>query len=207
MYLSRFFPISQLDIDTSMLLDSLGDSEVHVSDEGSSELLHRLINSGAKYMKFDPTHMDGIPRLSADQWSTTEDIEKERLQLHSSLEQKERASKKEGESGEQDGNADEEEEDLDERYGGPVQENLSGHVSFTLSLLERLCNAINDSSGNTALQMDVVTAMNDVRELRAEKLVLSDRIIKLNAEIIDLSAKVRLAETERQRSPASWTKI
>ncbi len=183
-----------------MLLDSLGDSDVHVSDEGSSELLHRLINPGAKYMKFDPTHMDGIPRLNADQWSTTEDIEKERQQLHASMEQKEHACKREGENGEQDANANEEEEDLDERYGGPVQENLSGHVSFTLSLLERLCNAINDSSGNTALQMDVVTAMNDMRELRAEKLVLSDRIIKLNAEIIDLSAKVRLAETERLRA-------
>lgn len=189
----------QLDIDTSMLLDSLGDTDVHVSDEGSSELLHRLVNTGAKYMKFDPTHMEGVPKLSADQWSTAEDVEKERLRLHSVVTQREDRSNSESDNNDLDGkNADK--EDLDEKYGGPVEENLSGHVSFTLSLLERLCNAINDSSGNTALQVDTVNAMNDVRELRAERLILSDRITKLTAEILDLSAKVRLAETERLRA-------
>jgi len=187
-----------------MLLDSLGDSEVQVSDEGSSELLHRLVNTGVKYMKFDPTHMEGIPTLNADQWSTMEDIEKERVRLHSAVQQKEGRSNSESDNNEHEHERQRPDEDnLDEKYGGPVEENLSGHVSFTMSLLERLCNAINDASGNTALQVDAVSAMNSMRELRAERLILSDRITKLTAEIIDLSAKVRIAETERIRAEAS----
>lgn len=189
----------QLDIDTSMLLDSLGDSEVQVSDEGSSELLHRLVSTGVKYMKFDPTHMEGIPTMNADQWSTMEDIEKERIRLHSAVAQKDGRSNSESDNNEHDKQRPEE-DSLDEKYGGPVEENLSGHVSFTMSLLERLCNAINDASGNTALQVDAVSAMNSMRELRAERLILSDRITKLTAEIIDLSARVRIAETERLRA-------
>jgi hypothetical protein len=184
----------QLDIDTSMLLDSLGDSEAHVSDEGSSELLHRLVNAGMRYMKVDPTNADSISRLSADQWTSAQDVEKQRQQLQTEL--KERESEKEHHSNRSESIT---EEDLNERYGGSVDENLAAHVSFTLSLLERLCNAINDSGGAT-LQVDTVNALNEMRELRAEKLVLSDRITKLTSELIDLSAKVRIAETERLRA-------
>lgn len=180
------FEYSQLDIDTSMLLDSLGDSEVHVSDEGCSELLHRLLKTGERFIKVDPTHIDGIPKITADMWSSTEDVEKERQRCQEQLKESTPAEEAE-------------DENLDAKYGGPVDENLAAHVSFTLSLLERLCNAINDSSGNN-LQVDAVNALNEMRQLRAEKLLLTDRITKLSSEMVDASAKLRLAETEKIRA-------
>jgi hypothetical protein len=173
-----------------MLLDSLGDSEAKVNDDGSSELLHRLVNAGSRYLKIDPTQVDGVPHVNADQWSSREEVEKQRLQAHVELKERE---------AEQLSSESLSEEDLNETYGGSVDENLAAHVSFTLSLLERLCNAINESSG-TALQMDAVNSINEIRELRAEKLVLTDRITKLTSEIVDLSAKVRLAEADRWRA-------
>lgn len=176
-----------------MLLDSLGDSEVQVSDEGCSELLHRLLKTGERFTKIDPTHIDSIPKISADQWSSMEEVEKERQRCQEQVKEAFTAAAAAAAEG------DEEEENLDEKYGGPVDENLAAHVSFTLSLLERLCNAINDSSGNS-LQVDAVNALNEMRELRAEKLLLTDRITKLSSEIIDVSAKLRLAETEKLRA-------
>jgi hypothetical protein len=177
-----------------MLLDSLGDSEAKVNDDGSSELLHRLVNAGSRYLKIDPTQVDGVPHVNADQWSSREDVEKQRLQSH--VELKEREADREQRSNRSESLS---EEDLNETYGGSVDENLAAHVSFTLSLLERLCNAINESGG-TALQVDAVNSINEIRELRAEKLVLTDRITKLTSEIVDLSAKVRLAEADRWRA-------
>ena len=178
-----------------MLLDSLGDRDARVSDEGSSELLHRLVNAGARYMRLDPTHADCIPRINADQWSSKEEVEKERLRLQNEILEKENPERERRESRSESISEDE----LNERYGGTVDENLSAHVSFTLSLLERLCNAINDSN-STSLQIDSVNSLNEMRQLRAEKLLLSDRITKLSAELIDLSAKLRLIETDKLRT-------
>lgn len=176
-----------------MLLDSLGDSEAKVSDDGSSELLHRLVHAGTRFLRVDPTQTDGVPHVIADQWSSREEVEKQRLQLHSELKERERESQQSNHSEIMN------EEDLNETYGGSVDDNLAAHVSFTLSLLERLCNAINESGG-AGLQVEAVNAINEMRELRAEKLVLTDRITKLTAEIVDLSAKARLAEAERWRA-------
>ena len=41
---------------------------------------------------------------------------------------------------------------MNAQFGGTIAENLSAHASFTLSLLERLCNAINESGSNGAIQ-------------------------------------------------------
>jgi hypothetical protein len=216
-----FVAFVQLDIDTSMLLDSLGDSEVTVSEEGCSELLHRLVTTGARLLKLDPTDSSNVPRLQeADQWSTAETIEKEKESLQAKLVSDQatasRKALKEEESctgnGEQgmevaeekcDNEDDGEGEDLDVKYGGPVDDNIAAHVSFTMSLLERLCNAINESSGETPLQIDMVNAMATIRQLRADKLLLSDRIVTLSNEIIELSAKHRVAENEKIRAERS----
>ena len=199
-----------------MLLDSLGDSEVNITDEGCSELLHRLVTTGLRSMKIDPTQTDetgsnasananasaGMKlKLTADQWTSVQDIEKERVRLQSQIASDLSAESKDGKQGndQQEGADEEEEESLDQKYGGRVDENLSAHVSFTLSLLERLCNAINESAGAT-VQIDTVNAMNELRQLRSAKLLLTDRVIKLSTEIVDMSAKLRIAENEKIRA-------
>ena len=189
---------------------------MNITDEGCSELLHRLVTTGLRSMKIDPTQTDetgsnasananasaGMKlKLTADQWTSVQDIEKERVRLQSQIASDLSAESKDGKQGndQQEGADEEEEESLDQKYGGRVDENLSAHVSFTLSLLERLCNAINESAGAT-VQIDTVNAMNELRQLRSAKLLLTDRVIKLSTEIVDMSAKLRIAENEKIRA-------
>ena len=261
-----------------MLLDSLGDSDVGVSDEGCSELLHRLITTGSKYMYLDPTNIDHVPDIEADEWTSKEDIAKQRedlvssiMESNSSTEQKIKKMKAGGDrnrntsskrvrevegaaagedaasrhggdenagSGEamqieeneskdaateQDSSRREEkvgsgkeadkdrdgtgEEDVDEgddaaddqyeaQAQAQVEENLRAHVSFTLSLLERLCTAISECE-EVNIQIDSVNALSDIRDLRAERLFLSDKIAKLSVELVDLRAQLRRTENDK----------
>jgi hypothetical protein len=75
----------------------------------------------------DPTDLSNIPSLSVDQWSSNEEIEHNRMSIENSITARRS-------------------EDLDVEFGGMIGDNLVAHSSFTLALLERLCNAINDIS-------------------------------------------------------------
>lgn len=164
-----------------MLLDSLGDSEIEVPDGGSSELLVRLLHSGSQFIRMEPTDTDSIPKLDVDQWSSSEEIELERSTLESKLAENRR--------------------NLDAQFGGVVDDNLAAHASFTLSLLERLCNAINEGSGaNAFASADQLNAVAQLKEYHAEKLMLNDRITKLTAEIVGLNAKLKICENEKLRT-------
>lgn len=164
-----------------MLLDSLGDSEVDVPDNGTSELLHRVLYAGSAYTSMDAINLDSIPKLDVDQWSSNEEIEQEKNRLESIVNE----------------NA----HNMNALFGGTVAENLSAHASFTLSLLERLCNAINECSSNGSIQNpEQSEKIAKMKEYHAEKLLLNDRIAKLTAELVSTSAKLKISENEKLRA-------
>jgi hypothetical protein len=178
-----------------MLLDSLGDSEVKISDEGCNELLQRLLGSTAapRFMRIDPTNFDDVPPLAVDQWSSTDDIEREKNRLLAHIESASIESKAEKTHY---SNGGDEVPAMDYLFGGPIDENLAAHVTFTLSLLERLCNAINES-GEVNFAVSEANLMSEMRDLRAEKLLLTDRITKLVSEVIHLRSRLVLVENEK----------
>lgn len=177
-----------------MLLDSLGDSEVKISDEGCNELLQRLLSSTAtpRFMRIDPT-FDDVPPLAVDQWSSTDDIEREKNRLLAHIESASVESKAEKAHY---SNGGEELPAMDYLFGGPIDENLAAHVTFTLSLLERLCNAINES-GEVNFDVNEANLMSEMRDLRAEKLLLTDRVTKLASEVVHLRSRLVLVENEK----------
>ncbi len=173
-----------MDIDSSMLLDSLGDSEVSVPDTGSSELLYRLIHTGSQYFALEPTNHENLPKLDVDQWSSAEEIEAEKSRIEAKLMENRHS--------------------LNEQFGGTIEDNLASHASFTMSLLDRLCSAINDnSSSQTPFSLANAEQVNNIiqmKEFHAEKLMLNDRITKLSAEILSLNAKLKICENEKLRT-------
>jgi len=157
-----------------MLLDSLGDSEIPEQETNSSELLVRLLSAGSSSRKIDPTDLNGLPQMDVDQWTTADEIAKEKLRVQQ----------------------EQEEEALDSEFGGTLDENLSAHAAFTLTLLERICRAIGEADTFSQVP-EVINALTEAKALHAERLVLTDRITKLSAEIVNLSAKVHTCERQK----------
>ena len=157
-----------------MLLDSLGDSEIPDQDTNSSELFVRLVSAGATSRKTDPTDLNNLPQLDVDQWTTADQIEKERVRVEK----------------------EQEEEAMDAEFGGKLEENLAAHAAFTLTLLERLCTAIGEA-GTLTQAPEVINALEEAKTLHAERLLLTDRITKLSSEIVSLSAKLHNCERQK----------
>ena len=70
----QFFCAAQLDIDASLLLDSLGDSDNVVPVDGCTELLARFLHAGEQWLHEEATSLEYLPKLDADQWSTAEEV-------------------------------------------------------------------------------------------------------------------------------------
>lgn len=164
-----------------MLLDALGDNEGMGQVNGCSELLIRLLHAGEKYKEIDPTDMTVLPELKIDEWSSAEEVEAERKRALSSIVKSE-----------------DNEEAMDNEFGGKLEENLCGHAAFTLALLERLCIAVNES-GIFEQAPEIIQAVVDAKELHAERLMLSDRITKLSSEVIELKSKLHISEKQKIR--------
>ena len=163
-----------------MLLDSLGDS-VQVPEDDTSELLRRLIHVATRYTMRDPTTVEDGTKLEADEWSSNDEIEGARKHAESLFIER------------QQGTSDEE---MDQQFGGPLEETLNAHSSFTLSLLERLCIAINESSSLSSNE-STVGALITTREYFAAKLLWQDRVTKLTSEIIARNAKILSLENAK----------
>jgi hypothetical protein len=157
-------------------LDSLGDP-VEMPEGNSSELLQRLIYAANRYTIRDPTAVEDSTKLSADEWSSNDEIEGARKQTESSLLERQQ-------------------EEMDQQFGGPLEETLNAHSSFTLTLLERLCNAINESASLSSSET-TVNALITTREYHAAKLLWQDRVTKLTLEIISRNAKISTLENAK----------
>ena len=87
---------------------------------------------------------------------------------------------------------------MNAEYGGKLEETLMSHASFTMSLLERLCGAINEAGTLTEVP-DVINAVGEAKALHQERLMLIDRITKLSSENVDLSAELHKMQTVKRR--------
>lgn len=149
-----------------------------VPEDNSSELLRRLIHAANRYTIRDPTAVEDSTKLSADEWSSNDEIEGARKRAESSLIEKQQ------------------EEEMDQQFGGPLEETLNAHSSFTLTLLERLCNAINESASLSSNET-TVNALISTREYHAARLLWQDRVTKLTSETISKNAKILTLENAK----------
>jgi hypothetical protein len=173
---SSFFPATQLDIDSSLLLDCLGDP-VDIPMGGSTELLERFIHAGSNFNLSDPVNCEKLPKIDADEWSSSDEIEAAKKRAEAMVLQSNR---------------------LDNEFGGRVEENLAAHSAFTLSLLERLCNAINEA-GALTISEERVQNIIEKKQHNSQILMLNDRITKLSLDIINLNTKHRVVENEKRK--------
>ena len=76
----------QLDIDTSLLLDSLGDADVPTRDRSEhSDLFTRLLQAGKEYSTRNPSDLSSLPTMEIDAWTTAEDVVAERKRVEDSI--------------------------------------------------------------------------------------------------------------------------
>lgn len=92
-----------------------------------------------------------------------------------------------------------------------VDQRMLDHVSFTLSLLEKLCNAINEGGNNPSntqfSQPPLVAALTNAREHAAKIHVLTDAINKLRYEIVTLENKYHVLENEKSKTERRLDKV
>ncbi len=184
--LLSFFRFFQLDIDASLLLDSLGDTDIPPSNSDGSELLVRLLQAKSQR---DPLDVTDLPSLEIDEWTTDEQLEEARIKAHAEFEEK---KKKDDEA-------------LSAEYGGKLEETLMSHASFTMSLLERLCGAINEAGTLTEVP-EVINAVGEAKALHEERLMLIDRITKLSSENVDLSAELHRMHTIKRKLERDYSR-
>lgn len=185
---------SQLDIDSALILDSLGDSEVIIPESGSTELLYRMLHIHDRYSRLDPTCTAHLPKPEIDQWTSNTDIEKSRDDVIRELEDAPRI-KPESTSIEI---AHHNEVDEEDPYASEIEEHLSQHVQFTLSLLERVCNTINES-GHFQTNPEALKSLAQARESHAKIMFLNDNIAKLRNELVLLETRSQQSEAEKIR--------
>jgi hypothetical protein len=72
---------AQLEIDSNMILDELGDNNESSSSinhtEGINSFLNRFLHAGSYYTTIDPTDTTSLPKVQTDQWSSSQEIKKE----------------------------------------------------------------------------------------------------------------------------------
>ena len=88
---------------------------------------------------------------------------------------------------------------------------MSNHTTFTLSLLERLCTAINESSGlftesNNENNQLIVSYLSKHKEYQSEKTLLIDRISKLTMELANLKSQLLISDYEKSNAEKKLNK-
>ncbi len=176
---------SQLDLDTSILLDQLGDPEIELptTDKNDSELLHRLIHAADPYIYQDPTNIDPLPTLDTDHWSNDKEIEASKKAVLEAISQP-LMETNDGSQGEV------------KCFGEKVESHLADHIAFTTSLLERLVAVLNDG-GTLTDNLEATRTIADARESRSKILLLNDAVCKLENELIQKEAKFQLLENSK----------
>ena len=83
-------------------------------------------------------------------------------------------------------------------YGGAINDALASHSSFTKEILQRLCQVISEATGFS--QSDEVThSISDARALHSEIQVLSDRVVTLSMEIVQMHAHTARLSRDKHR--------
>jgi hypothetical protein len=168
---------SQLDIDTSLLLDGLADPEVEIPSS-SSELFQRFVHSSDKYIIQDPSNVQNLPQLNVDQWSSAPEIEKAKSIALSSL-----APIKSSNDGIQ-------------CFGDHIEEHLQSHIAFTYSILERLCYAVSEG-GTLVSNVETLKSLQLLKESRSKESLLIDGLTKLESEMYIIQSKCVFLENQK----------
>ncbi len=184
---------SQLDIDAALILDSLGDNEVVVPESGSTEMLYRMLHIHDKFSRLDPTCIANVPKPEIDQWSSDREICTLRDEAIKELEYVPTVDPEATSFDRADG-----EQEEDELVSSQIEEHLSQHVQFTLSLLERVCNTINES-GHFQANPEALKCLAQARESHAKIMFLNDNIAKLRNELVLLETRSQQTENEKLR--------
>lgn len=179
---------SQIDIDSSLMLDSLGDSEMKLPDEGDSELLYKLLNASSRWLSLDPTNTENVSTLDIDQWCSKGDIEKAREKALQSESDVKLTVKSPLDGGAEAGTR--------LLVSEQVEQHLQGHTSFTMSLLERLCSTLNEIT-DVGSREEILRPLTQARENSSIILTLQDNVLKLRSEIIETKALLQLKENEK----------
>ena len=192
-----------MDIDASLLLDGLGDSEMVINDNENFKILSLFLTAGQKSRKTDPTNASQfLPKFETDEWSTAADVDAEKKRLLATTSKLIADEKEKGvameEGNEKGGEVDEEEEE-EQDLGSQLEEHLYSHASFTMALLERLCIFIAEA-GIFERAPEVIHALTQAREMHGDRLVLQDRIQKLLEEIVELEAQLRNYKQQKERA-------
>jgi hypothetical protein len=116
-----------------MLLDALG-AEVPASSSDGSELFVRLLQAKSRR---DPTDISDLPDLELDEWANENAVEEMRAKAEQDIAEK----KKQAEAA------------LNEAFGGTIDDTLTNHAAFTMSLLERMCAAIQEAGTFTEVRV------------------------------------------------------
>lgn len=193
---------SQLDIDTSLLLDGLADPDVKIPSP-HSQLLKDFIHSADVYLYQDPTNLNPFPQIQADQWSNKEEIIKA---TDAAIEMIPKLCSNDDTISEQHSpqkNA--QDALLSSRsnkinvFGEQIEDHLVNHISFTFSILERLCYALSDGATLTENHLETLKTLQVLKESRAKESLLSDGIVKLETELYMIESKLRIAENQKTR--------
>jgi hypothetical protein len=194
---------SQLDIDSALILDSLGDTEVIIPETGSTELLYRMLHVHDKFNRLDPTCIAHLPKPEIDQWSSGPEIEKSREETIKELEDVPHLSPESSSIERCESPQENVEEDP---YASEIEEHLSQHVQFTLALLERVCNTINES-GHFQTNPEALKSLAQARESHAKIMFLNDNIAKLRNELVLLETRAQQADAEKTRVQQKLDKV
>jgi hypothetical protein len=199
---------SQLDIDASLVLDSLGDNEeapICDAEHSGSQLLQRLLHVHERFTQRDPTDLESQPRPDIDQWSSDREIDQEKkaaLEEVASLpvvptdSQWKSDSTNNHQHHNESESTKEQEEDSEESLRGGMEAHLSQHVQFTLSLLERVCFVVNEG-GVLQQNVEVLRALAMARESQAKILFLNDSLTALRSELVAQETQRKQADFER----------
>lgn len=152
----------------------------------SFDIFSQYIKAGSNFQYMDPSEVDNsVAQLNIDEWSSMEEIKKEQQVSHDEINEKSESL----------------------FHGEQLDESLIAHASFTLTILEKLCTSI--SNYNRLKQQQYQQQQNneeekwsqlsDKKSLQAEKLLLSDRVIKLSHEIIELKTNLHILERQKMK--------
>lgn len=165
-----------MNADTTALLSSVGLSERR--DNEKIDVLKTFLKAGSTYRDVNAVDVNAMSTtFKVDEWSSFEDIEIARKQSLSAI-----------------GKLDKSDAKLEPK----IAADLLAHTSFTLELIDRICRA----TSLPVVDKNIVDTelLVQIRELTSERLFLHDRLDKLAAEVINLTANIHLVNQEKNRS-------
>lgn len=153
-----------------MLLDTLGDSEFLAQNNDCSEFLYYILNVGL---------------------NENCDSEKNNRSNNSSNEVFNSLSKRNKRKSFVDIDHDQNDINMIQQF----EDNLKMHSSFTLTVLQRLCQAISEAT-KIRHEPEIINSFSEASDLFTERQLLIDQISFLSNEIVDLNIKLSTYEKE-----------